>query len=37
MQIGQGAQWTGRAPPVVVLPWDLPWFPGAAGNILMWP
>jgi hypothetical protein len=36
MQIGQGAQWTGRAPPVVVLLWDLPWFPGAAGNKLMW-
>jgi hypothetical protein len=29
MQIGQGAQWTGRAHMVVVLPWGLPWFPGA--------
>jgi hypothetical protein len=26
MQIGQGAQWTGRAHLVVVLPWGLPWF-----------
>jgi hypothetical protein len=32
MQTGQGAQWTGRAHPVVVLLWDLPWFPGAVGN-----
>jgi hypothetical protein len=32
MQIGQGALWTKRAHPVVVSPWDLPWFPGAAGN-----
>jgi hypothetical protein len=36
MQIGQGAEWTGRAPSVVVLLWDLPWFPSATGNRLMW-
>jgi hypothetical protein len=32
MQTGQGAQWTERAHPIVALLWDLPWFPGAAGN-----
>jgi hypothetical protein len=37
MQIEQGAQWTGRAPPVVALLWGLPWFPGAAGNKALWP
>jgi hypothetical protein len=36
-QIGQRVQWTGRAHPVVVLPWSLPWFPGAAGNKALWP
>jgi hypothetical protein len=36
MQIGQEAQWTGRAHSVVVLPWGLPWFPGAAGNKVLW-
>jgi hypothetical protein len=36
MQIGQGAQWTDRAHPVVVLHWGLPWFPSAAGNIALW-
>jgi hypothetical protein len=36
MQIGQGAQWSGRVLPIVVLLWDLPWFSGAAGNRLMW-
>jgi hypothetical protein len=37
MQIGQGAQWTRRAHLIVVLPWGLPWFPGAAGNRALWP
>jgi hypothetical protein len=32
MQIGQGALWTGRVHPVVVLLQDLPWFLGAIGN-----
>jgi hypothetical protein len=32
MHIGQGVQWIGRAHLVVVLLWDLPWFPGAVGN-----
>jgi hypothetical protein len=35
--IGQGAQWTGRAPPGVAFLWDLPWFPGVVGNKLLWP
>jgi hypothetical protein len=30
IQIRQRVQWTGRAHPVVVLPWGLPWFPGVA-------
>jgi hypothetical protein len=37
MQIGQGVQWNERAHLVVVLPWDLPWFPGVAGNQSPWP
>jgi hypothetical protein len=36
MQIGQEVQWTGRAHPVVVVHWSLPWFPGAAGNRALW-
>jgi hypothetical protein len=36
MHIRQGAQWTEREHPVVVLTWDMPWFPGAKGNILLW-
>jgi hypothetical protein len=36
MQIGQGAQWTGIAHPVIVLLWDLPWFPDAVGSKAMW-
>jgi hypothetical protein len=32
----QGVQWTGRAHLVVVLVWDLPWFPGAAGSRVLW-
>jgi hypothetical protein len=35
MQIGHGAQLTGRAPSIDFLLWDLSWFPGAAGNIIM--
>jgi hypothetical protein len=27
-------QWTGRAPSGVASLWDLPWFPGVAGNRL---
>jgi hypothetical protein len=37
MQIGQGAQWAGRAHPIVVLPWGLPRCPGAVGNKALWP
>jgi hypothetical protein len=37
MQIGQATQWTGRAHPVVVVPWGLPWFLGAAGNRALLP
>jgi hypothetical protein len=36
MQIGQGAQWIERGHLVVVLPWDLPWFPRAVGNSAPW-
>jgi hypothetical protein len=35
--IGQGAQWTRRAPLGVASLWDLPWFPSVEGNRLMWP
>jgi hypothetical protein len=37
MQIGQGAKWARRAHLFVVLPWGLPWFPGATGNRDLWP
>jgi hypothetical protein len=37
MQIGQGSQWTGRAHPVVVLHWGLPWLPDVAENKALWP
>jgi hypothetical protein len=36
MKIGKGAQWTEREHMVVVLLWDLSWFPSAAGNKVMW-